>query len=339
LLVGGGCLAAAAFLPVNLPNWQYFSMRFSPMGVVLLGVLLPLERLTSARARAGARLAFAAYAFAAVAWAGWYNRALAAGAADALAGLDAPVRRHGPRLDVVTTIRPMSLPLAERPIPYLIPFWNLGPLYAVAQGGVPPRLFASLAMLHHLERRPAVPYPEHPLYFPAEDLASPARRGDSAYRSEVITQTLMFAADYEDVIFYGEPSDVPQLRARGFELDFERGGLAIARFVGCPLTVSVEPAPTEDGPKRVEAHWSPFAPPVVSVILPRAAQPAPATVEIPRSPCGEVWVRVLYDTDGNGVPSVGDRVCHGARADGFVRVAVPRGGARFECRPGPQAGR
>ncbi len=335
-LVGLACLLVAIAGPVNLRNWQFFSMRFGPIAIVLLAVLTPIERLTSATTRAGAVVVMTLYAATSIGWAAAYNRELVAGSADVLAGLDAPVRREGPRLDLVMTIQPMSWPQQDRPIPYLIPFWNIGPLFAVAQGGVPPRIFAWPGGTPLMWRRqPQTPYPLHPTFFPAEDLASPEKRDDRALYTSNVLSSLTFVHEYEDVIFHGNPEDLLLLRQRGFTFDFHRGGFALARFAGCPVTIEIEPEPDADSPKTITAHWSPTAPPAVSFTLPSGA---PSVIEIPHSPCGELWVRVLYDRDRSGTPSRGDRICAEARGDGFVRVPIPVAGTRFKCRPGAVAG-
>jgi hypothetical protein len=90
LVAGGAVFAAAAWLPLSLASWEYFSPRFLPIGVGALVLALPIERLARPL-RAAASLALAAFAFAATAWAWTYHESFADVSAEALSGLDAAI--------------------------------------------------------------------------------------------------------------------------------------------------------------------------------------------------------------------------------------------------------
>ncbi len=147
----------------------------------------------------------------------------------------------------------------------------------------------------------------------------------------MIVDLLSYAPDYEDVIFNGEKDDIRLLRSRGFQFDFERNGFAIARFVGCPAELEIDDGTGGRVLAAVEVRWHPNGHPIQVTEL----APAPGRVlAIPGSPCGEVWVRVLFDRDGSHGPTKGDQVCAGSRPDGMVRFEIPAPGTRLRCSAG-----
>jgi hypothetical protein len=167
LLVMGTALAAAAvFAPVHLPSWQFFSMRFSPLAVVLLALLLPLERISSVRLRGAIAISLFVYAAASNAWAIGYGRRLRAASADLLSGLEAPIRRTGFRLPLIIEPRagePQDK--SARTIPYATANWNMGSIFALVQGRLPVYTFAESEGIHQVLWRPANeigPLPPHP---------------------------------------------------------------------------------------------------------------------------------------------------------------------------------
>jgi hypothetical protein len=109
--------------------------------------------------------------------------------------------------------------------------------------------------------------------------------------------------------------------------------MMVARFLGCPFSVTM-PAPS-DGPASafLSVGWVGTTRPIYETTF---AYDAPArTVSIPRSPCGDVWVRVLFDLDGDRKLSRGDRLCQGADEHAVVFHHVAAGGSELVCQPGP----
>jgi hypothetical protein len=324
-LGGGALLAAAALLPLHLRAWDFFSVRFLPLGVAALVLALPIEALPASWRRASAA-ALAGFAFAASGWAFAYGLDLSARAAPALAGLDAPVRRAGLRLPVVLDPylgRPFDE--AAAPVPYAVPLLNLGQLYATAQGGVVPYAFVFNPHLHSVLMREAMrqraPRAVDRRY--AIDLARPGRTHDTALRRAVLAYVAGTATDYDDVILYGREDDVEQLLELGFRPDFRRGGLALARFAGCPLEVRLESdAEFPDG-TALEVGWLPAWHVTHRYALARAEPLADGSRRLRlRQSCGGVWLGFAG----------GKLRCRGADAAGRLLVVSTRAAPAVTCR-------
>ena len=326
LALGGAVLlAAAALAPLHIRAWDFFSVRFLPLGVAALLVSLPLEALPAPWRRACAA-ALAGFAFAASGWAWVYDRDLAARAAPALAGLDAPVQRAGLRLPVVLD------PYLGRPfdeaaalVPYAVPLLNLGQLYATAQGGVVPYAFVFNPHLHSVLMRQSMrelaPRAVDRRY--AIDLARPGRSEDTALRRAVLAYVAGTATGYDDVILYGREADVEQLVELGFRPDFQQGGLALARFAGCPLEVRLEASAPLPASAVVEVGWLPAWHVTHRYALAKALpQPDGSRVLNLRQSCGGVWLGF----EG------GELRCQGADTAGRVSVPSTRAEPAVTCR-------
>jgi hypothetical protein len=295
LLTGGVFLAASAVLPLHLPSWDFFSVRFLPLAACALVATLPFERVAKPRARFGLASALAAFALASSVWALGHHRHLAARSAAALAGLEADLVRDGPRLPIVLE------PLLGRPfdnaraaMPYTAPLLNLGKLYAATQGGIVPYAFVSNPAIHPLllrrEMGPALDVGADPRY--ALELADPSRAGDLALREAVTVFMAAHGARFQDVIFHGRPEDVDHLLWLGFAADWRRGGSAIARFEGCPLSVRFPPGSGLAATDVLEFGWFPAHGVTHRYDLARARPETDGGLALPlRQSCGAVWLR------------------------------------------------
>jgi hypothetical protein len=166
-------------------------------------------------------------------------------------------------------------------------------------------------------------------------LWEPAVEADPRLREAGLTHYLSYAAPYEDVILHLRARDAELLRQRGFVIDFQQGDFMIARFRGCPFSVTVPTLPERPVPVVIDVGWAPSKRGFFNGGL--AADDSQRTLPIRHSPCGNVWARIHYDMDGNLTPSIGDRVCLGAVAGGFLfhRVEPREGGDNLVCQPGP----
>jgi len=326
LAAGASLLAAAAFLPLHIRAWDFFSVRFLPLGIACCVVALPFERLAPPLRRVAAA-SLAAFALAATAWAAGYHRELEARAAEALAGLDAPVTVAGPRLPIVLDAylgRPLDN--ASASVPYAVPLLNLGALYAVAQGGVPPYGFYVSPQIHGIvmraEARPHFPYAVDRRY--AIDLADPAHADDTAMRRAVVALTAGHGARYADVILYGRPDDADWLLSLGFAPEFRAGGLALARFEGCPVTLRFPPGSDVRGQTVVEMGWLPAWHATQRYAVGGGRHDSDGAIRLPlrETPCGGLWIRL--DDDG--------RRCEGADPEGRLVIQSPRRTPVVECR-------
>lgn len=324
--------------PTHLTGWQFFSMRFSPLACMFWLLLLPVERWPSWARRLGWALLVG---FAAVSnlWALRYNLQLRQESADILSGLEAPIRRHGPRLPLL--IEPRAGEPQDkfsRTIPFATANWNLGSIYAVEQGGVPAWTFAEWEKLDRVLWR----WPEQQGLRPPRPergfewaLSEPNVLSVQGARKAAVARLLSYAPFYEDVIFYGRPEEVDWLRERHFVIDYQRGGLAIARFHACPATVTFSPDSRGHSATVVLFGWAPSTEASYSTALP--AEPGaqtPRSMALKDSPCGDVWLRVLFDNDSDGRVSKGDSTCLEGNAQAVLALHIHEGENLIACHPG-----
>ena len=328
LVAGAGFLAAATALPLHLPNWEFFSVRFAPIATVLLCLALPVERLPLVGRRAVA-VASLVFALAATGWGAVHHRSLFERTAPAHAGLDLDYRTEGTRLAIVLDpFAGRTLDERRADVPYTAPLANLGKLYALAQGGMVPRGFYVDPAIHGVLLtdwgRDHLPASADPRV--AIQALDPARGGGAAEREAVATYLASGGTRFDDVVLWGSERDVDHLEWLGYETLWRRGGLGLARFRGCPRSVRF-PADAPLAPDdRLEVGWYPALETTHTYGLGAVAvEPDGARVLRMRQSCGALWVR-LADAG---------RACAGADAEG--RLLLPPGPeASVECRPAPR---
>jgi len=323
LVAGGVLLALAAWLPLSLASWEYFSPRFLPFAITALVVSLPIERLARPL-RAATAFALASFALASTAWAWTYHERNALASAEALSGLDAGIVRSGVRLPIVLdTGADPDLPLARAAMPFALPWVNLGQLYAASQGGVTPYGFVTHPRMHHLVVRPDAPRAPALDRSYLEELSRPGRANDSAFRTAILTYLASHAGAFEDVIFFGRPEEADLLHALGFSEDWRRGGLSIARFRGCPVTVHVSPAIARSGALAIETGWLPVSHPHARYAFAHGVAAPDGSLALPlRETCAGLWLRVAE----------GGAACDGADGEGHLLVASTLAAPDVVCR-------
>jgi hypothetical protein len=338
LIAGATLLAIVVVAPLHLRSWDFFSVRFLPMALCCLALAWPVEHLPSRGLRGLASAALAIWAIAASGWAFAENRALASRAADALAGLDADLVRDGPRLPIV--LDPfLGQPQRARQaaMPFAVPLANLGQLYATAQGGYAPHSFALNWQIHPVllrdEARRTFPPTVDRTY--AWDLVKPAFAHDRELREAITTYLAAIGTRYQDVILWGRPEDAERLIGLGYEPQFRRGGLLLARFRGCPLTLHFPATAPPPAGAVVELGWLPVWHVTHRYAVDKLPPDASGRRAMPLAtpPCGGVWLR-LVDAAG-----AGSFECEGADAEGRLHVASIRATPEVECRVRPRARR
>lgn len=325
--VGALLLLVGALAPLHLPSWDFFSVRFLPLGVCAAVASIPLERVARPRARAAIAAALTGFALAATGWAAEFDRTLAAESRDALAGLSVKKVERGARLPVVldpTLGRPAGHPAGD-PMPYMLPLINLGKLYATAQGGYVPYTFDSDPSIHSVvvrkELRGRLPGSAPPRY--ALELEDPARAGDLAFREAVTDYLAAWGTRYQEVIFYGRPVDVDHLLWLGFRPEWRRNGLALARFEGCPLTLRFPVTPERAAARVLELGWYPALGTTHRYTLSRSSPDPDGSWVLPlRQTCAAVWIAF----EGRTLR------CAGAGADGRLVVRSVRDQPELTCR-------
>lgn len=331
-VAGGSLLLAGVALPLHLPAWEYFSVRFLPLATCVLVSSLPLERLAGSRLRRAVALGCALFALLATGWAHRYNRELVADTREALAGLEADIKRDGWRLPLV--LDPLAgRPFAneDAPIPYAAPLLNLAKLYAVVQGGIPTYAFVADPAIHELLIREAlrdrVPTSPDPRLM--SDLANPLYLDRTEIREAVMALSAAHAAGlgFQDVILWGRPEDVELMQRFGFRSDWHRGGLALMHFEGCPLDLRFPAAAGLDASDVVELGWLPAKDVTHRYSLSDARREVDGSLTLPMlQGCGSLWVRFEGNT----------HICEGADAEGRLLISWRREGRSVECRVAPE---
>jgi hypothetical protein len=328
-------LALAFAAPMDLAAWKLFSPRFLPFGCLLGAALLPLERL-DARRRLAVLAGLSVFTMASLSWAARAATSLRARADEALSGLSAPLHRTGPRLEVALDAFAAQADSAHQEIPFYAPLLNLGPLYAIEQGGISPFGFLTNPRIHPFVLS-AQGQARYPGIFSRGYLVDPRIQTDPAVRAEQITYLAMVGAPFEDLIFQGRPEDGELLIALGYAADFRRGGLFLGHLEGCPVTARVVTPASQRARVFLQYSAEALAGTLQRSELPPAppAEGAEVTREVKLSPplCGPMWLRVSLDRDGSGGPSKGDAFCEGADAAGRVHLAPrDRHGQVLVCR-------
>jgi hypothetical protein len=336
LAVAGAVFAVcAAFLPLHLRSWEFFSVRFTPYAVAFLMVLAVPALGTRTRQVALVSLVVV-YSGAAIAWSWHHHRTIRAASTDLLAGLNAPLKRQGVRLHL-----PLESPPGEdrdewrRDVPYVTTTGHMGVLFAIEQGGVPAYSSLGLNVQGHTWRAPKATWmPPIPTRGFEWRLWEPKAENDPNERRAGLIFYLSYAPPFEDVILHARPGDAPLLPELGFVTDFQQGGLFIARFQGCALSLTAEAPETGPVPLLVTAGWVPQQRPVLAATIKAADLAGP--IRLPRGPCGNTWWRIIYDMDGNGVPSSGDRACAAANPAAILleKMRPAPDENRVSCSPG-----
>ena len=162
---------------------------------------------------------------------------------------------------------------------------------------------------------------------------SPELTGDPVKRRAMLTFLAALGTRYEDVILWGEPQDVELLVGRGYRADFRDGGLLIARFHGCPVTIRIPSAYPPAHDIVAEYGWDDVTPAANEFLIPRGTRPEQGEFRLdPRAClCGATWYRVALDRDDTGTASPGDRFCAGARPDGVVALRAGEKASESVC--------
>ena len=139
---------------------------------------------------------------------------------------------------------------------------------------------------------------------------------------------------YQDVILWGRPEDADALIRLGYEPDFRRGGLLLAHFRGCPLTLTFPPASPPPPGTLVELGWLPAWHVTHRYSADKSASDASGRRVMPLAtpPCGGVWLRLA----ASGAQAI---ECEGADAQGRLLIASTLATPQVECRVRPRAQR
>jgi hypothetical protein len=329
-------LLGAAFLaPLDVPGWQFLSPRLIAPVPALAVALVPLERLTASRSRLVALGAIAATAMTSLAASGALHRRLYRGCADDLSGLDDPVRRSSYVLPIVLDPYCGVDRAPDRSeIPYLAPARHLGALYALAQGGSIPYLFAGSSSAYAFRLRDP-PDALLPLSIPSVErfwtaVESEPFRDDAAFRRRVLTELALHGTGYEAILAFGtEPRDVDVFEEIGYAPERAQGSLLVATFRGCRASLRLRATAARE-PLRLEWGAGAIETAITDRIVPPAPEDATGTLVLPlgRIVCGSVWLRVSL---APGTPGPRE-VCADTDSLGRLHAVVaPERPSMIEC--------
>ncbi len=314
-------------LPIVIPGWQFFNVRFAPFFVVFTLPLIPLERLR--RPAVGSALSLlSAGCFVASAFV--FHRSLRAACADDLAGLSLPIKRSGYRLPIA--LDPFcGLPrdATQAPVPFLGPARQLGALYAVAQGGTIPNPFAQVFAIHPFTVRkgaaaPRVPIPASEVFQFGEELS---QLENLPAREELLRTVAIHAQSYDDVLLFGaNDADLATLGAFGFRAAFRQSTFAMMELEACKVEVVVQDH--KDASLITVGGGIGGLP---QIMWEHAVKPGPVTSQgellssVSQRLCGPAWLLVRYRIGGAVLP------CSGSADGKLAYVAKPGEVTRLRC--------
>ncbi len=224
--------------PMHSGLWQYFQPRFTPIAVLALVPLVPLERL-GPRAWTFAVGAFTLFAVASNGWVAHHHHDHAEREAALYAALGHAAPAPGRRLLPIVARVELTRDFQRRrdlEVPSAGYVMNAGHLFAIDRRAVTPYGFDSLPNVHLATTRQGVLWSATPVRDYGGRFAPDA---DETERAREIARLASFAPGYDDVLFYGEPRDVDAFVSHGFEVERRDRGLLIASFRGCPATVTL----------------------------------------------------------------------------------------------------
>ncbi len=271
-------LLGVALTPMHSQFWQYFQPRFTPIAVLALIPLVPLERLP-AKLHASAAVLFALFAAASNGWVAHHYLEHAASEAPLYAALGQSKAAPGRTLLPVIARVEISGEYQRRrdpSTPSAAYIMNVGHLYAIDRSAITPYGFDSMPNVHLVTRRPDRPAPNTPVrdygtYF--------AQGADDEVRARELARLASFAPGFDDFLFYGEERDVVALLAHGFAVEWRDRGLLIASFTGCTARIALSGTPA-----RGELHVGFLGADRFGRVVP-LPETIPATLALERSSC------------------------------------------------------
>jgi hypothetical protein len=230
-------LGLSVLSPLHLPGWQCFAQRFAFLGLTLVLVTAPFERVVR-RFRLAAATAVFLVATSVLLVSMSFHLRLAKSVEDVVAALDAPIHRS--RLILPVTLEPAGPPPfdpSEHDIPYWAPLSHIGALFATAHGGMSAYTFASNAatwsFVYRDDASPLPPIPSIERYM--TPMATDEFTTNESLRRSIEGELATFATRFDGVaLTAARPSDVRLWIGRGFVPDWQGGRTLLAHFEGSP---------------------------------------------------------------------------------------------------------
>jgi hypothetical protein len=277
----GLALAAAAWvLPRDAGGWQHVNERPLLLALTIALLLVDVRPPLSRPRLAIAAVACALLVFAQVTWSVSLHTTFERETTDLRRHLDDAIAvpgAPGPGYRLPVIIAPTEYTLGSE-LAFFNPFWNLGHLFPLGQGGFVAFSFSSL-QAHHLARTPAAP--------PDPDriaLIGRLPHYEPADREMAFADLVDVARTFDGVIVYEEPADHARWIARGYVPVVQDERLLLATFRGCRARVV-------NVPPDIDTIASGFAPRTPASVARRHRVPAGATsVDVDGLGCGAAWI-------------------------------------------------
>ena len=141
----------------------------------------------------------------------------------------------------------------------------------------------------------------------------------------------------------GRPRDYSIFGERGYVTELRHDSLFIARFEGCDAELQL-PVGALDR-EAVYYEYGLFSPSIITdeprtlgrKVIERETPARDGAIRVPLAarPCGEIWIRVVGDTDASSTFTAGDRTCENAPWEGRLRATVSRERPTVSCSLAP----
>jgi hypothetical protein len=322
-LVALVCSLVWALFPFSTSSWQMISPRFAPVAIVAGLCLLPFR---SRRAQWLGATVFAALSLAWTLWLADFQRGMNDGCRELTAALQTNDDQHGHQgwLSFRSCTQPTGFQ-ENTAIPWAHFTKHMPAAFATA----------GRSLHQGFHGKPSIH--THTL-FTAWDLM-PGRRPDpnslglqlmgmraAGYSPEQMRPLLLDiqerAATWDHTWIFGAADLFPDaFPAHDFRVQRTVGDLTLVTFVGCPLRVTL---PAIASPARLEHGWAqrPFDAPFQRV----GVAPSTPVVELARTTCGPIWLRLYDDTTGNPIS------CDGVHDPSLTRTLPPGTLRDIQCR-------
>ncbi|HEX2870299.1 MAG TPA: hypothetical protein VHP33_03570 [Polyangiaceae bacterium] len=342
--VGLGFVALSLVAPLHVRGWQFFAPRFAAMALVLGLALLRVPERAGPLAKRALAPFLALCALGSSCVSAGLHRQLARGCADALAAVDASPHYPGAWLKIV--IDPFcGVPrdAARSPIPHAALAANLPLLSHIDHGGIEPTLFNGSPFVHAIELRAEAPVPAAPDGLMESLARSPWFSAHQEFRRGVLTGLAADGMPFTGIhLVGGRPDDAAVFVERGYVTEFARGSILVARFEGCAAELLLPPSALNQGVNVYYEYGlltakgvTPEPRALAKRLIPRATPAGSDALHVPLTerPCGQLWLRVVWDSDGSFTYSPGDRICANSNREGRLLATVTAQQSTVRCAP------
>jgi hypothetical protein len=295
LIASFAALSLVAYFaaPFHIATWAYFSPRFAFLGLAIAPLAIDPSQFENRSLTRAVTLMVVCFDAAAIVWAFHFERAMEPLVSEALSGVDAPIRRDGPRLPLILAREPEMMTYVE-------PLAMIGHLYLFDQGGIDPYLWADRPLIDAIlyKDSPRDLFGPHPGRFMRQSLLCAGKTADCPPIDVQYEWYTVWGRTFQDVILYsGDPRALETFLRRGYDVDFKRQRLAILHASTCRFIVRVSSksgSSSLPGMISIHAGRSGLDAPTNEGMIPAGVviPPDGLAVVIEGKDCGPMWLEV-----------------------------------------------